>query len=99
MKEITKKIYGHYRTHTCTVIRKKLHEWHLQMAGSGFHRCGSDDDGIVFVDPSGGPFFARDASLREYSKELPDVKIKSIVRKDNEYFLLTEPKKREKKNL
>ena len=82
------KIMGRYG-HSCTLTKLKPKKYLISFVNP-VARFGSDENGISFVDPSGGPFISVGTSLREYHPKLPNKKIVSIERNDKLLIIVTE---------
>jgi hypothetical protein len=77
------KIKGHYGTHTVTAIKILDGVYSLKLVDD-FYRCGrfaedpKGDEGLSFIDPSGGPFIGHGSLASKYHPELPNLKIKKL---------------------
>jgi hypothetical protein len=75
--------------HSCTLTKLKPKKY-LMTFVNPVARFGRDENGISFVDPSGGPFISVGTSLQEYHPKLPDKKIVSIDRNETLLIITTE---------
>lgn len=74
-------IRGHYGTVTCHLSELSPDIYRFKTVDD-FCRFGSCPDGILYVDPSGGPMIEVGDYLHNFNKELPNRKIGKIGRDD-----------------
>jgi len=79
-------IQGRYGV-SCTITKAGPNRWKFNCHGSC--RFGSNDNGLTFVDPSGGPFIGIGDTLKSINKNLPDEKIISIESDDENIYFIT----------
>ena len=84
------KIKGHYGTHTVTAVKILDGVYNLKLVDD-FYRCGGfaedpkGEEGLSFIDPSGGPFIGHGSLASKYHPELPNLKIKKLETFCNEF--------------
>jgi hypothetical protein len=82
-------IKGRYGAVTCHISPFAEDQYLLELTEhGGYCRFGTDNEGLTFVDPSGGPFIAREALLSGYHRDLPELAIKEIFPRKKGGFIL-----------
>jgi hypothetical protein len=75
--------------HSCTLTKLKPKKYLISFVNP-VARFGSDENGISFIDPSGGPFIGVGDALRNIHPKLPNKAIVSIERNESLLIITTE---------
>lgn len=75
--------------HSCTLTKLKPKKYLISFVNP-VARFGSDENGLTFIDPSGGPFIGVGGVLKELHPKLPNKAIVSIERNESLLIITTE---------
>ena len=78
----THKLIGRYG-HSATLTQVEHNKWEFDAVEKDNCRYGSDASGIMFVDPSGGPFIGKGSTFRNFT-------VLSIVVESGITYLITD---------
>ena len=75
--------------HSCTLTKLKPKKYLISFVNP-VARFGSDENGLTFIDPSGGPFIGVGDVLKGIHPKLPNKAIVSIERNESLLIITTE---------